>query len=405
MPIVDYRELALQRERSFFKHSNISSKNKQLMRDFLERYTVSHARRAMFLCHILKFLSKTENAKRDMHDRSVINKIFKELREELSPNYYSTVINVSNCFVRWLNEGEKPNGFKDVQRPSANQLKRKLKPQDMLTWDNGLELMNQSNSIQLKAIIATQLDGGFRPSEFVDLNYGDISVKKDFIIANVQDGKTGPRTVIIWRAVPYLSHWLQNHPTKKKKDPLWIQEYQTKESTKRYQYRAILKRIKELAEKVGIDKPVDFYNFRHSACRISKMDNVPDELAAAKFGHSIKYYVNTYGRLSPEDVLSRYSKHYGIEIKETKPRKNITCPRCKFINPPDSSICEKCGSATAAKAALELANENSQVKDELSEVKAQLDRINSFMNKLVERNPDVIDLLAEKAVSKKKSRA
>jgi len=296
--------------------------------------------------------------------------------------------------VRWLNNGEKPEGFKDIKGIPKKKQIRKLRPDDMLVWEDGLKLISTTNNIQLKAIIATQLDGGFRPSEFVDLNYGDVIIKKEFNIVRINDGKTGSRNVILWRAIPYLVRWLQNHPTKKRNDPLWLQETKNHEKVTRYGYFAIQKRIKLLAEKIKFDKPLDFYNLRHSACTISKMDNVPEELAAAKFGHSMDYYVKTYGRLSTEDILQRYSNHYGVTVKNREPQKNIVCSRCEFVNIPNAEVCEKCGAALSVTKALEIQDENKNLKEDISNLKEQLNKINSFMNQLVEKNPDILDILA-----------
>jgi len=172
MPIVDYRRIADQGEKSFFNDRNISQKNKELMRGFLDAYDVSPARLGIFFRHISFLLRETPEINKDMLDRGKINRIFRQFRERLSRSYYATVVNVSIMFVTRLNDGEKPPGFKDIKNVSNKALKRQLTPGDMISWEEGEKCINATNSIQLKALLATQLDGGFRPSEFVDLNYG-----------------------------------------------------------------------------------------------------------------------------------------------------------------------------------------------------------------------------------------
>jgi len=363
IPIKDYKQSAKLAEKRFFENPKVSKTNKKLMERFLDVYDVSPARLEIFIQNIPKLLSKTDDIKRDMHNPDIINRIFKQMRDNLSPNYYNTVINVSNRFVRWVNDGDKPKGFKDIKGIPKKAQKRKLSPKDMISWEDGEKLIKATNSIQLKAIIATQLDGGFRPSEFVDLKYGDMTTKENFIIADVRDGKTGGRPVILWRAVPHLLRWLQSHPTKRKNDPLWMQEGGTKGENIRYDFYAIQKRIKLLAEKMNLDKPMDFYNLRHSACTISKLDNIPEEEAAKKFGHSLQYYTETYGRLTTEDSISRLSKVYGLEMEKRKIEKSIKCSRCDFVNTPDSELCEKCGAALTVKKALE-GQEKVDLKDQ-----------------------------------------
>ena len=109
----------------------------------------------------------------------------------------------------------------------------------MITWEDGLKLIKQSNSIQIKAVLMTQLDGGFRPSEFIDLKYGDCERKKDFILVSIKDGKKGSRIVTLYKSVPFLFAWMQAHPTKKSNDPLWIQEKNTNGKIVTFHYPAL----------------------------------------------------------------------------------------------------------------------------------------------------------------------
>jgi len=388
MGIVDYSLKAKQAEIAFFNSNKVSDKNKQLISKFLDIYDVSPARMEIFMKNIAKFLSRVDNIKKDMKDTDKINKIFKELRDKYSPNYYNTIVNVSNRYVRWLNDGIKPKGFKDIRGIPKSKQRRNLKPDDMITWEEGELLINSTNSIQLKAIIAIQLDGGFRPSEFIDLDYGCIKQKGEFMIVHIKDGKTGSRNVILWRSVPHLSRWLQHHPSKKQNDSLWIQEHG---EIKKYRYHAILKRIRQLGEKIKLEKPLDFYNLRHSACTISKIDNIPEEEAAKKFGHSIQYYTETYGRLTTEDSISRMGKAYGLKEEKTTIEKTITCSRCKFVNEPRNEMCSECGAPLTIKKAMEIDKKSNQ---EFEELKNKISKVDIVMNKLV-KNPKILDLLAE----------
>lgn len=378
MPIVDYKHNAELAEKQFFEDKTINNNNKEFVRQFLEVYNVSHARKSIFLKHIKFLLQKTNDISKDMKDRDKMNKTFKDLRESLGSSYYSTIVNVSLRFCRWLNDKlndneNKPKGFKDIKNTPKKAQKRSLNPSDMITWADGLKLIKQTMSIQIKAVLMTQLDGGLRPSEFIDLKHGDCVRKKDFIIVTVKDGKTGSRLVTLYKSVPYLQAWLNAHPTKKKDDPLWLQEKNTHGEIIKFHYPALQKRIRQLGERAGIDKPLDFYNLRHSACVISKLDNVPEELAAAKFGHSIEYYTGTYGRLSSEDNMKRYAKVYGNAEEENKKKvltENIVCQRCDKINPPNTEFCEKCNAALSLGKALEVEKEG---EDKIKSLTQDLD--------------------------------
>jgi len=389
MPIKDYKKVAEVSEERFFSRDEVNATNKEYVRKFLDAYDVSPARLSIFFKHIPHLLEHTPDIKKNMLNSDKINKIFKELRGRLSPSYYATVVNISKRFVRWVNDGELPEGFKDVNGISKKEQKRKLNPNDMISWEDGLNLAKAISSMQIKAAILTQLDGGFRPSEFIDLNYGDIETKKDFIVANVKQGKTGARPVILFRCVPYLMRWLKLHPTRKADDPLWIMEFQKKGGKKgeyeirKYQYPALSKRVRELAEKISLKKPIDFYNLRHSACVLAKKDNLPLEEAAKKFGHSVEFFTNTYGRLSTEDSIQRLSKAYGLKEDKEKRELNATC-KCGFVNEPNSDICEQCGSPLSLKKAMEM----DRGKDkEISDLKESISHINKVLEALnLEKN-------------------
>jgi integrase len=384
--IVDYSELADRVEKRILGSDKISGKNKSELRKFLDIYDVTPARVSIFLNHIKYLLEETQDIKKDMNDSGKINMIFRKLRKSAKNSHYATIVSVSLRFVRWLNDGEKPKGFKDIKGISKKKQNRELSPQDMITWEDAERLIAATPSIQIKAIIATQLDGGLRPSEFVGLNYGDANIKGDFIILDVKKGKTGPRNVTLWRAVPHFLKWYKAHPSKKKDSPLWVQEDKTNGNIIRYKYPAIRRRVNSLFNITGLDKPSDFYNLRHSACVLSKKDNVPEELAAAKFGHSVEYYVNTYGRLSTEDVLERYSRHYGLNTKQEAVEKNIKCGRCDFINVPKASICEQCGNPLSLGKAIEMKKETENRIDEIHEKFAMMEKRQKVLNKAFEKN-------------------
>ncbi|MBI2138316.1 site-specific integrase [Candidatus Woesearchaeota archaeon] len=383
MPIHNYPARAESEEYLLFSDRSISDKNKNAVKRFLEAYNVSPARKTIFLGKIRKPLTLLKDIEKDMHERGKINQAFKSLRDSLSPSYYDTISNVTNRLVRWLNNGEKPKGFTDIKGVPNRYLVRKLNPSDMITWEDGEMLIAMEKSIQMKAVIATQLDGGFRPSEFIDLCYGDIEFKTEFIIASIRAGKTGPRPVPVWRCVPYLSRWLEHHPSKRRDDPLWVHERSQDGAVIPLKYDTIRQRIRRLGTSANFKKPLDFYNLRHSACTISKMDNVPEEIAAAKFGHSIDHYSNTYGRLNTEDTLNRLRKHFRLNEETPAIEINQKCRRCSFINIPKSERCEKCGSPLSLAKALQFEEENKNLKTEVENLKGTLIKIQQDMPKIM----------------------
>lgn len=380
MDITNYKKRSENYLEHILNNKYISDKNKKALKDFLNAYDVSPARETIFLSHIERILTLTDDIKRDMHDSKAISTIFKKMKDKYADATNDTIKAITMRFCRWLNNGKLPEGFKDIKRNRKDQL-RELKPDDMISWEEGKLLANQSQSIQIKSAFLTQLDCGFRPSEFLNLNYGDVKLEGDIIIFSVRGGKTGDRLVFSYRAVPYFMLWYDNHPTKKKNDPLWIMENNklshrtanTKAtSIERYSYSGLLKRFRILFDRAKIDKPRDFYNLRHSSCTLDKKDNVPLDEASARHGHSVKHFVETYGRLDISSTINRIRQHYGSAEERKVLLKNVKCERCKAINTQEAEYCQVCSVPLTAKTASKIYSESKELKKQVDEMQKMM---------------------------------
>ena len=386
MPIANYKQRARKAEEYILNDPGIPEQSIKILRRFLMAYDVSDARKAIFLQKIRPLLKEFKPIESALIDRDHINAFFADLRHRYSPATYATYINVIKRFVTWLNDGVRPNSLLDLRQVLASKAKRDLRPEDMLTWDDGLLLSDAMCNIQLAAAVQVQLDCGFRPSEFIDLNVQDVEVHTGLAVFHVRDGKTGSRSVVAHRCVPALLKWLDAHPTRRSGDPLWIFEDSIRKdgnrlSVRRYAYPAIAKRIRVAGRRIGMDKPLDFYNLRHSSCVLDKMDNLPVDLAAERHGHSVKHFVGTYGRLSVQDVMRRFQSHYGAaEVEPVKLMEHQTCPVCKALNSGRQDWCAACGTPLNTKGAMETAQKQGflsskgqdSTRDELAQMKAEL---------------------------------
>ena len=387
MPIENYKRRANLIEQRLLNSPEISEHNKRVLQRFLISYDVSDARRLIFLDKIQKILLQFPIIEEALTARDRMNAHFAQLRRQYSPSTYATYFHIAKRFLSWLNDGERVSSMRDLKAKSKTALRRDLKPEDMITWEDGQKIADASCNIQIAAIASTQLDCGFRPSEFVDLNYGDVMRQTGLAVFSVREGKTGSRHVVAHRCLPALFKWLDAHPTKRAGDPLWISEKATFSSggqiqVIRYTYSAMKKRVRQLAEKAGIRKPMDFYNLRHSSCVLDKMDNLPVDLAAERHGHSVKHFVGTYGRLSIQDVMKRFQSHYGTEGEEEaqKPMQHHSCQLCQTLNQDGANWCTKCGTPFNTKGAVEVASQHGfgkhtspiEMKDELTRMREEL---------------------------------
>jgi integrase len=386
VPIANYKERARRAEQYLLNDPKIPEQTIKILRRFLTAYDVSDARRSIFLYKIRPLLAEFNPIESALTDRDHINEFFAGLRHRYSPATYATFLNVIKRFLTWLNEGVRPASLLDIKPSQASKTRRNLTPEDMFTWEDGLLLSDAMCSIQLSAAVQVQLDCGFRPSEFIDLNIQDVEVHTGLAVIHVRDGKTGSRSVVAHRCVPALLKWLDAHPTKRPGDPLWVFENSIRKDGNRlcavrYQYTAMAKRVKLAGHKIGMDKPLDFYNLRHSSCVLDKMDNLPVDLAAERHGHSVKHYVSTYGRLSVQDVMRRFHSHYGTgEAEPVKRIEHHACPVCKTLNKGTQNWCSSCGTPLNAKGALETAQkhgflskrDDDATQSELGQMKAEL---------------------------------
>lgn len=377
MPIADYEHIADVSYERLMNDDSITKINKDYVNKFLKGYEVSTARKGIFLKHILFLLRESKDIKSEMFERDRINRYFSNIKDKTKQGYYETIKQVSIRFVKWLNDDEKPRGFKDIKN-SKKGMKRDLKPSQMLTWDDAERIAKQTNSIQLKAIIFTQLDAGLRPSEFIDLKYGDISREGQIFIINVgNEHKTGGRPVPIYKSVPYLARWLEEHPIKEPDSPLWITEEMGQrrngDTSLQYQYTALRKRLTGLAKKAGINKPLDFYALRHGACTITKLEELNPERASERFGHSLQYYEGTYGRLAPKQKIRQYQEHYNLIKSDDKQEEySVKCAICGMVNDVKSETCYKCSSPLSMKRALESHAELTRLKSDLETLKREM---------------------------------
>jgi integrase len=355
-------------ERRYNKDQGVSKKNREHITDFMKSYHVADSTKSKFYDFIRYFLHETKDAKEAMLSRKTMASIFNNIHKGIGVNGYVTTLGVTKRFLKWLNNGIEPpsmsrDNIKQITKNEKLQLKRVNRSDyKTLSWDDGVKISEQTNSIQLKAMPLVALEGGLRPGEFVRLNYDDCKRDGKFIILNIRETKTGkPRQVVLYKSSPALNRWLQMHPLKGN-NPLWVYENRLKSSTYRdngvslrYTQDAIRKSLKRLAILAGIKKHISGYMLRHSSISISKeVDKLNPEMGAEKYGHSIKFYIETYGLMSDKAKVKRFKEVYGEgKEKVTDKQKSHVCPVCNSINEADKDFCVDCHSALTLKAALE----------------------------------------------------
>ncbi len=171
---------------------------------------------------------------------------------------------------------------------------KKMLPEDILSEDEVLRMIEAAGNFRDKAIIAVLYDSGIRIGELLGLRKKDINLNEEpaHIIVN---GKTGMRKVPILFSPPYLSRYLELVKKKKSDDYLWTAIGTLANHNKRVDGVAIRKVLKLAGERAGIEKRIYPHFFRHSrathyANRLndSYMQQIYDLIATKELNDDIK---------------------------------------------------------------------------------------------------------------------
>ena len=112
--------------------------------------------------------------------------------------------------LKFLNKGRLPDNVYWI--PTKNP-KNKIQAKDLPTEEEVEKLIQGTDSIQLKTIIAVLYEGGTRIGEISGVKLKDIELFENRIKMYVT-GKTGKRVVWIIRNYSLLNSWLENHPNR-----------------------------------------------------------------------------------------------------------------------------------------------------------------------------------------------
>lgn len=360
--------------------SGISQRNIELIKDFVHNCYIEGLsdHRALKYITLLKSIALLMNTDFDIASKKDIERLLitvnkKTLSEATRHDYKVTL----KKFYKWLYKGNEPELTKWFTTNIKN--KDKKLPEDMLTEEEIMKMINTAPNTRDKAIIGLLWDIGARIGEVGTLKIKHVKFDEYGAVILV-NGKTGPRRVRAVWSVSYLMNWLEEHPERDNSEaPLWFNFSSRKKGLESMRYDAIRMQLQRIAEAAGIKKRIHTHLFRHS--RATYMAN---HLTEAQMNMHFGWVQGSdmpsiYVHLSGRDVDQAILRANGIEIKEedNKPKTNV-CPRCKTINTPNNLFCHKCGAVLTLKTAMDLEEKAKPVDDNLNEL------LESKINELVE---------------------
>lgn len=246
--------------------------------------------------------------------------------------------------------------------------KNRLLPEDILTEDEILKMVDAANNVRDKAIISLLYDSGIRAGELLSMRKKDVNLNTEIAHITV-NGKTGPRKIPIMFSVPMVAQYLNLIKDKKPEDKLWWNLAQSHVKGI-LEYPGFKKMITEVSNSAKIGKRIYPHLFRHS--RASNYANkLTEQQLKAFFGWTggssmAATYVHLSGRDIDNAVLQANGQKPIDNITESKLKVKI-CQRCQFSNGIDSKYCNRCALPLDPGLAMEIQSKESTMKEAVAE--------------------------------------
>ncbi|MDD2678990.1 MAG: tyrosine-type recombinase/integrase [Candidatus Nanoarchaeia archaeon] len=341
------------------KKSAIAEYNYNKILEFDLEYSalrqITYARRYRYLTY-LRTISEMTAKNFNEWDKSEFLQIFDKLkRKNWSSRTLGSTLEMLKTFSRWLlglETGQTVPFMKGFK--FSNKERNNLTPSDMLDEKDITRLISSASSIRDKTVISFLSESGCRIGELLNLSIEDLKFEQGDGMVVALDGKTGQRTIRMFKSVGYIKAYLEQ--LGKTKGLLFNSEITVNKEVKtkagkilkfssRLEYAAITKQIKKIAKKAGVTKPVNCHNFRHSVAS-ERAKDWTEAVMCKYFGWEIgsKMPAN-YIHLSSRDIDDQVRAINGITKKENKGDSTIACRACGMANIKTAIFCSNCGRA------------------------------------------------------------
>lgn len=237
-----------------------------------------------------------------------------------------------------------------IKPPRAN-LNTKL-PEQMLSKEEIEALLKGCITSRDRAFISLLYESGCRVGELARLTWGRVKFDDYGIILTIEDKKCNKqRYVRLVMTKPYLAAWRQDYPFEAKDNALVFLTHQKTPLT----HGTVMKVLKRLTERTGIQKHITPHIFRHS--RITHLINEGMNESVIKlmmWGNINTPMFQVYAHLTGGDIDREVLGSYGIvskDEKESHALEPVMCANCMTINPPGAGYCAHCGKSLSENAA------------------------------------------------------
>lgn len=343
--MVNDHKKKLMRAKERVKSLKIPQNNKNLILQFAEQLSaegLSIVRQVKYLYTLGRIAISMDKdfSKTDKQDIvQFCNDINNSDYAEWTKHNYRVII---KRFYKWLkNTDEYPPEVKWIKISVKNS--RKKLPSELLTHEDVKKLATHTNNLRDKCFILLLYESGARIGEILNIHIKDVEFDKYGAKLNLF-GKTGARKIRVIASAPAISNWLMDHPDRENKNSPLFCGIWSKKRGEEINYQTFRIMLKEVAQKAGIDKPINPHHFRHS-----RATDLAKKLTEAQLCQYMGWIQSsreaaTYVHLSGRDMDNAILTLHGLAEEETQAEsfKEIKCPRCGIKNDPSAKFCSGC---------------------------------------------------------------
>lgn len=234
---------------------------------------------------------------------------------------------------------------------------RTVDPDQLLEEDEINNLLDAASSARDKCLVALLADTGLRIGAVGSLRIRDVDLSDDtaFVTINEDANVKGANgTMPLTWSEGYVTSYLNVHPRREVDDAALIHQnagYYEGEDDGALDYQYLSRRIKELAEKAGVDRArVNTHNFRKTA--ISRW--IREGLSEQAIKHRACWDVDSdmfseYSGVRGEELNDQILSHYDLSTDEKSERPDLDrCPRCQTTLQPGHEFCPGCAAPLTA---------------------------------------------------------
>lgn len=256
-------------------------------------------------------------------------------------------------FARAFND-DLPERFEDITPWSYRDDDFAPKRNEVIWWDEVMQLVEAVHKPRDKALIATSWSSMARPQkELSRLQFKDVTDNGDHMILSLpQEAKTGSRDVYIFAGAPLLRHWMYHeHPAHQEcedgPDPetfVWTHH----NKNVKLKYSGLIKLFKRAQQRSGLEKNVTPKMMRKSrASYLAKQPMISEKdlrfYGGWAFGSvAPKHYIHRFDHSTAENISNADGAEFEVEDNR-EPIAPVECHECEKRTERGLDHCIWCG--------------------------------------------------------------